>query len=153
MSDEKHSPESATKTPAELKEKAATEAKAGASERPHVVVFDNVTKQFGEGPNARVAIENVTFTVEDLAHELQRETGVGEEPRVRGLVVLGLVLAEFDHHGAGVVVVPQDPHESRPVDLARHPGWPAVAEHQFAARRDAATAPKPGFDRAGFFDR
>jgi len=66
MSDEKHSPESATKTPAELKEKAATEAKAGASERPHVVVFDKVTKQFGEGPNARVAIEDVTFTVEDL---------------------------------------------------------------------------------------
>src|SRR6184192_1235774 len=66
MSDEKHNPESPTKASNEAKEKAVTEGKVGAAERPHVVVFDKVTKQFGEGPNARVAIEDVTFTVEDL---------------------------------------------------------------------------------------
>jgi NitT/TauT family transport system ATP-binding protein len=39
-------------------------AKAAAS-RPDVVAFKNVTKSFGEGPGAKVAIRNVSFVVED----------------------------------------------------------------------------------------
>jgi NitT/TauT family transport system ATP-binding protein len=37
-----------------------------ANARPDVVVFKNVTKAFGHGPNAKVAIENISFVVEDL---------------------------------------------------------------------------------------
>lgn len=66
MSDDKHNPEAAEKPRGEPKEKAVAPEPKAAAERPHVVVFDKVTKQFGEGPNARVAIEDVSFTVEDL---------------------------------------------------------------------------------------
>jgi len=52
------------------------EAKATA-ERPHVVVFKDVTKSFGEGHNAKVAIENVNFTVEDLPNIGELITIVG----------------------------------------------------------------------------
>ena len=34
--------------------------------RPDVVVFKNVTKSFGRGAEAKIAIHDVTFTVEDL---------------------------------------------------------------------------------------
>src|SRR5882724_7575283 len=44
---------------------AAKEAPASAA-RPDVVVFKNVTKSFGEGPNAKVAIQDISFVVEDL---------------------------------------------------------------------------------------
>lgn len=43
---------------------AAGEAKK-AAERPDVVCFKGVTKSFGNGANARVAIENISFVVED----------------------------------------------------------------------------------------
>jgi NitT/TauT family transport system ATP-binding protein len=43
----------------------AAEAKSPAP-RPDVVVFKNVTKHFGAGPDAKVAIKDVSFTVEDL---------------------------------------------------------------------------------------
>jgi NitT/TauT family transport system ATP-binding protein len=33
---------------------------------PELVAFDKVTKKFGEGPNAKVALQDVSFTVEDL---------------------------------------------------------------------------------------
>jgi NitT/TauT family transport system ATP-binding protein len=52
------------------------EAKATA-ERPHVVVFKDVTKSFGEGHNAKVAIEDVSFTVEDLPNIGELVTIVG----------------------------------------------------------------------------
>ena len=54
-------------------------AKTGtvASARPDVVVFKNVTKRFGEGPDAKVAIENVSFTVEDLPDKGELITIVG----------------------------------------------------------------------------
>jgi NitT/TauT family transport system ATP-binding protein len=54
-------------------------AKTGAvaSPRPDVVVFKNVTKRFGEGPDAKVAIENVSFTVEDLPDKGELITIVG----------------------------------------------------------------------------
>ncbi len=51
-------------------EKRATAEHPGKSsppaERPDVVVFKNVSKTFGIGPNARPAIENISFVVEDL---------------------------------------------------------------------------------------
>jgi len=36
------------------------------SNRPDVVVFKNVTKSFGAGPAARVAIQDISFVIEDL---------------------------------------------------------------------------------------
>jgi NitT/TauT family transport system ATP-binding protein len=36
------------------------------SDRPDVVVFKNVTKSFGAGPAARVAIQDICFVIEDL---------------------------------------------------------------------------------------
>src|SRR4029079_17234010 len=47
-------------------EPAGTQAAAKAVNRPDVVVFKNVTKTFGNGPNAKPAIEDVSFVVEDL---------------------------------------------------------------------------------------
>jgi ABC-type nitrate/sulfonate/bicarbonate transport system ATPase subunit len=40
-------------------------AAATPAQRPDVVVFKNVTKSFGEGPNAKVAIQDISFVVED----------------------------------------------------------------------------------------
>ncbi|MCB1127254.1 MAG: ATP-binding cassette domain-containing protein, partial [Verrucomicrobiae bacterium] len=39
---------------------------APASPAPPLVEFRNVTKRFGEGPEAKVAIQDVSFTVEDV---------------------------------------------------------------------------------------
>ena len=44
---------------------------------PELVVFDKVTKKFGEGPDAKVAIQDVTFTVEDLPNIGELVTIVG----------------------------------------------------------------------------
>jgi NitT/TauT family transport system ATP-binding protein len=44
---------------------AATETKATAAARPDVVVFKNITKSFGTGRDIKVAIQNVSFVVED----------------------------------------------------------------------------------------
>jgi NitT/TauT family transport system ATP-binding protein len=54
--------------PAEPREKgrAAEVQGAKSTERPDVVVFKNVTKTFGNGPNANPAIEDISFVVEDL---------------------------------------------------------------------------------------
>jgi NitT/TauT family transport system ATP-binding protein len=52
---------STEKSGAETPEK--KEAPAG---RPDVVTFKNVSKSFGSGPHAKPAIENISFTVEDL---------------------------------------------------------------------------------------
>jgi NitT/TauT family transport system ATP-binding protein len=41
-------------------------SKPGTRDRPDVVVFKNVTKSFGSGPAARVAIQDVCFVIEDL---------------------------------------------------------------------------------------
>jgi NitT/TauT family transport system ATP-binding protein len=42
------------------------EVEVGPAARPPVVVFDKVTKTFGDGPKAFTAIKDVTFTVLDL---------------------------------------------------------------------------------------
>jgi NitT/TauT family transport system ATP-binding protein len=48
-----------------------------AAARPDVVVFKNVTKSFGSGPDAKVAIKDITFTVEDLPNIGELVTIVG----------------------------------------------------------------------------
>jgi NitT/TauT family transport system ATP-binding protein len=45
--------------------------------RPDVVVFKNVTKSFGVGPAAKVAIQDVSFTVEDAPNVGELVTIVG----------------------------------------------------------------------------
>jgi NitT/TauT family transport system ATP-binding protein len=50
---------------------------AAAAPRPDVVVFKNVTKRFGHGPDAKVAIQDVTFAVEDLPNIGELVTIVG----------------------------------------------------------------------------
>src|SRR5262252_4330428 len=45
--------------------------------RPDVVTFKNVSKSFGPGPNAKPAIENISFAVEDLPNIGELVTIVG----------------------------------------------------------------------------
>src|SRR6266850_1629230 len=53
--------------PAEKRGSAEHSGKASApAARPDVVIFKNVSKTFGVGPNAKPAIENISFVVEDL---------------------------------------------------------------------------------------
>jgi len=44
---------------------------------PEMVAFEKVTKTFGEGPNAKVAIQDVSFVVEDLPNVGELVTIVG----------------------------------------------------------------------------
>lgn len=55
----------------------AAPAPAGPVARPHVVVFKNVTKAFGTGAEAKIAIQDVTFTVEDAVDAGELITIVG----------------------------------------------------------------------------
>jgi len=65
MSEENKSKESATSLSSSPQ---ATNKANGtqSSSRPDVVVFKNVTKSFGAGPAARVAIQDISFVIEDL---------------------------------------------------------------------------------------
>src|SRR5215471_7659617 len=47
------------------------------TERPHVVVFKNVCKTFGNGSDAKVALHDISFTVEDLPNIGELVTIVG----------------------------------------------------------------------------
>ena len=53
----------------------ATEPKP--AERPHVVVFKNVCKSFGNGQDAKVALQDISFVVEDLPNIGELVTIVG----------------------------------------------------------------------------
>ncbi len=53
----------------------ATEPKP--AERPHVVVFKNVSKSFGNGQDAKVALHDISFVVEDLPQIGELVTIVG----------------------------------------------------------------------------
>ena len=55
----------------------APEAKPPSAALSELVVFKNVTKSFGEGPDAKVAIKDVTFAVEDLPNVGELITIVG----------------------------------------------------------------------------
>ena len=59
-----NSPNPATSSPASAK-------------HPELVVFENVTKSFGEGAHAKVAIQDVSFCVEDLPNKGELVTIVG----------------------------------------------------------------------------
>lgn len=75
----KHSTETGVEPAAP--EKAATPAPAGGAQSPSaapdVVVFKNVSKTFGLGHEARLAIENVSFVVEDAPNVGELVTIVG----------------------------------------------------------------------------
>src|SRR5436309_1313117 len=45
--------------------------------RPDVVIFKNVCKRFGHGPDSRLALENVSFVVEDAPNVGELVTVVG----------------------------------------------------------------------------
>jgi NitT/TauT family transport system ATP-binding protein len=50
---------------------------AKTTELPELVAFRNVTKTFGEGPNAKVALQDVSFIVHDLPNKGELVTIVG----------------------------------------------------------------------------
>ncbi len=74
----------------------APAAEPKAPVRPDVVVFKNVTKSFGEGPNAKVAIQDITFTIEDLPDAGELITVVG--PSGCGKSTLLRILAGLKPH-------------------------------------------------------
>jgi NitT/TauT family transport system ATP-binding protein len=63
MSEENKSRQTATPLSSSPQNK---ESGTQSSNRPDVVVFKNVTKSFGSGPAARVAIQDISFVIEDL---------------------------------------------------------------------------------------
>src|SRR5512139_3545005 len=64
--------------PVQGKEEAPKPAAAPpATVRPDVVSFSKVTKSFGEGAQAKIAIHDVTFTVEDAPDRGELVTIVG----------------------------------------------------------------------------
>src|SRR6185503_1671669 len=69
-----------SKTPADPHptppEKAST-APTTPERRPDVVVFKNVTKRFGHGPDSKLAIQDVSFVVEDAPDVGELVTIVG----------------------------------------------------------------------------
>lgn len=65
MSEENKSRESAAQ-PTGSPQGASKSTAMQSSNRPDVVVFKNVTKSFGAGPAARVAIQDISFVIEDL---------------------------------------------------------------------------------------
>jgi len=78
MAETKASP-SAAGQPAALEKAgvAGPSAAAAADALPDLVVFKKVTKSFGTGPDAKVAIQDVTFTVEDRPNTGELVTIVG----------------------------------------------------------------------------
>jgi NitT/TauT family transport system ATP-binding protein len=62
MSEENKSKETAVQPSGSQSKVTGTQS----SNRPDVVVFKNVTKSFGSGPAARVAIQDISFVIEDL---------------------------------------------------------------------------------------
>ncbi len=79
MAESKEIPASAGHSPAAEKPAAAAQSseapKPGAL--PELVVFKNVTKQFGEAPDAKIAIQDISFVVEDLPNIGELVTVVG----------------------------------------------------------------------------
>jgi ABC-type nitrate/sulfonate/bicarbonate transport system ATPase subunit len=67
-----------------------------AAGRPKVIIFNKVTKVFGSGATARVAIQDVTFEVEDVPNSGELITLVG--PSGCGKSTLLRILAGLDPH-------------------------------------------------------
>src|SRR5215510_12353119 len=74
MSEENKSRQTATPPSTSQQSK---ESGTQAANRPDVVVFKNVTKSFGSGSAARVAIQDVCFVIEDLPNIGELITIVG----------------------------------------------------------------------------
>lgn len=75
----------------------ATEGKGAiAAARPDVVTFKGVTKQFGNGADAKVAIQDVSFTVEDAPDVGELVTIVG--PSGCGKSTLLRIIAGLEPH-------------------------------------------------------
>src|SRR3989441_12120158 len=64
--------------------------------RPDVVVFKNVTKKFGHGPEAKVAIQDISFVVEDAPDIGELVTIVG--PSGCGKSTLLRIIAALKPH-------------------------------------------------------
>ncbi|MDB6110076.1 MAG: hypothetical protein JWR69_1826 [Pedosphaera sp.] len=69
---------------------------AEAKKLPELVSFRNVTKSFGEGPNPKVALEDVSFVVEDLPNKGELVTIVG--PSGCGKSTLLRIIASLTPH-------------------------------------------------------
>lgn len=68
-------------------------AEAKPATRPDVVVFKNVTKSFGVGPAARVAIQDISFVIEDLPNigeliTIVGPSGCGKSTLLRSIAAL-----------------------------------------------------------------
>ena len=81
-----------------------------ASARPHVAIFKNVTKRFGEGADAKVAIQDVSFVVEDAPNVGELITIVG--PSGCGKSTLLRIIAGLKPHfppSSGEVLIFEKP--------------------------------------------
>src|ERR1051325_3422977 len=78
MSDENKTSREPTPQPSKPQHPATGKVMASESAaRPDVVTFKNVTKSFGVGPAARVAIQDISFAIEDLPNIGELITIVG----------------------------------------------------------------------------
>ena len=75
---------------------------------PELVAFNKVTKKFGHGPDAKVAIQDVTFLVEDLPNKGELVTIVG--PSGCGKSTLLRIIAGLGSPSAGTIDWPSAPH-------------------------------------------
>src|SRR6476620_1096271 len=71
-------------------------ATSPSSALPELVAFNKVTKTFGQGSNAKVAIQDVTFLVEDLPNKGELVTIVG--PSGCGKSTLLRIIAGLSPH-------------------------------------------------------
>jgi ABC-type nitrate/sulfonate/bicarbonate transport system ATPase subunit len=86
-----------TKADAGIATPAPAEAKtATASTLPELIAFEKVTKTFGQGPKAKVAIHDVSFVVEDLPNKGELVTIVG--PSGCGKSTMLRIIAALDPH-------------------------------------------------------
>jgi ABC-type nitrate/sulfonate/bicarbonate transport system ATPase subunit len=74
----------------------AAAAKAGPAPLPELVAFEKVSKSFGTGPHAKVALQEVSFVVEDLPNKGELVTIVG--PSGCGKSTLLRIIAALEPH-------------------------------------------------------
>ncbi len=77
MSEKPHAPTGGTTPAAPAATAPAAPGQPALLAPPDVVTFKNVSKKFGEGPDARLAIQDVSFTIEDIPNLGELVTIVG----------------------------------------------------------------------------
>jgi NitT/TauT family transport system ATP-binding protein len=92
MSEENKSKDAAAQS-SSSPQSASKSTTAQSSNRPDVVVFKNVTKSFGAGPAARVAIQDISFVIEDLPNigeliTIVGPSGCGKSTLLRSIAAL-----------------------------------------------------------------